>query len=135
MSKRRLKILLGLLGFLAVCHLAASTILPYFASTYRPSFKQKPPLWLSKEKFYKFVEGESLALPGGKALTLHKELIESLSMDRGGDGPESEAAEVSFVVRAGEQQYDVQGTISFHNSDGHRYPIVNMGVGWAALKK
>jgi hypothetical protein len=120
-------ILLSALLFLAVCYL--------IVSFYQSPSRKKFTLWLTQEGFYKFIEGKSLALPDGESLTLHKEQIESLTIEPGGDGAESEAAEVSFVVRTDRMRYGVQGVMSLHSMDGTSYPIVNLGRGWNVSKR
>ena len=93
MSKARLVFLLGVLLFLAVCYL----VMMIFGVHQSPSTKKAMP-WLTQEKFYQFIEGQRIALPNGESLILHGEQIESLSIEPRGEGPESEFAEVSFVV-------------------------------------
>jgi hypothetical protein len=126
-SRSRRVLLLSVLLSLAVCSLIVSV-------SRTPSTKKATP-WLTEEKFYQFIGGQSLALPGGESLTLHQDQIESLRIEAGGQGPESEAADVSFVVRTDQGRYGVQGMMSLHNSDGNRFPIVNLGRGWNVSKK
>ncbi len=130
MSKGRLGVLLGVLLFLTVCYLAMTVT----GGSPWPS-TGKATLWLTQEKFYQYIEGDPIALPDGESLTIHREQIESLSIEPGGQAPESEAAEVSFVVRTDHGRYGVQGSMSLHTSDMYQYPIVNLGKGWYVTKK
>ncbi len=127
MSRARLGLLLGLLLLLTVCYLVMR-VHPL------PSTKKATP-WLTQEEFYQYIEGQTIALPDGESLTLHRGQIEALSIETGGEAPESEAAEVSFVVKTDRGRYRVQGVMSLHNLDGTRYPIVNLGLGWDVTKK
>jgi hypothetical protein len=129
-SRGRLVFLLGVLLLLAVCYLVMTVVSEYLL----PS-TGKTTLWLTQEKFYQYIESHPIALPNGESLILHREQIESLSIEPGGQAPESEAAEVSFVVRTDQVRYDVQGSMSLHTSDIDRYPIVNLGQGWYVTKK
>src|SRR5689334_20367244 len=94
-----------------------------------PSMK-KPTPWLTQEKFYQYIEGQRIALPNEESLTIHREQIESLSIEPGGRAPESEGADVSFVVRTDQGRYGLQGLMSRHRSDIYVYPIVNLDRGW-----
>ena len=127
MSRARLGLLLGLLLFLTVCLLVMRR--PLSPST------RKAALWLTQEKFYQYIEGEPIALPDGESVTPHRGQLEALHIEPGGDAPGSGAAEVSFVVRTDHGRYGVQGIMSLHNSDGIRYPIVNLGRGWDVTKQ
>jgi hypothetical protein len=107
-SRSRRVLLLSVLLSLAVCSLIVSV-------SQTPSTKKATP-WLTEEKFYQFIGGQSLALPGGESLTLYQDQIESLRIEAGGQGPESsEAADVSFVVRTDQGRYGVQGIGLFCN--------------------
>ena len=127
MSKGRLVGLLGALLILAACYLAVNL-------RQSPS-SARAKAWLDSESFYRFVDGELLALPDGGSLVLHNQRIESLAIEPGGDGTEPKAAEVSFVVRTDQARYGVRGVMSLHNMDGDTYPIVNLGRGWDVSKK
>lgn len=130
MSRGRLVFLVRVLLLLAVCYLVMTV-----GGEYLSPSTGKTTLWLTQEKFYQYIESHPIALPNGESLTLHRGQIESLSIEPGGQAPESEAAEVSFVVRSDQGRYGVQGSMSLHNSDMDRYPIVNLGKGWYVTKK
>jgi hypothetical protein len=91
--------------------------------------------WLSKEEFYRYIDGQQVALPGGEPLTICQEQIEQLSIEPGEDAPESEGANVSFVVRTPQGRIGLQGLMSLHTSDASRYPIVNLNRGWNVTKQ
>jgi hypothetical protein len=134
-SRSRLGFLLFVLLFLAACHLIASL-------NHLP-LRKKGTFWLTQEKFYQYIEGETIALPDGagissqerKSLTLHREQIESLKIEPAGEGPESEGAQVTFIVRTDQGRYMAQGFMSLHKVEGIYCPIVNLGLGWNVTKK
>jgi hypothetical protein len=128
--KGRLVVPLTVLLFLAAC--------PLIVRLYRPQAKREDALWLTQEKFYQYIEGKTITLPGGegsspkegRSLTVDRGQIESLRIEPGGEGPESEAAQVTFIVTTDQGRYTVQGLMSLHGMDGEYHPIVNLGKGW-----
>jgi hypothetical protein len=129
-SRGRIGFLLGMLLFLTVCYLVAMVV-----SGYQSPSTKKVPLWMTRENFYQHIEGKPIALPDGKSLTLHGEQIESLSIEPGGEAPESDAAEVSFVVRTDRWRYKMHGFLSLHISDIYKSIIINLGRGWDVTKE
>ncbi len=122
MSKARFGFLLGVLLFLAVCYLVLSV-------SQSPPPSRLVPLF-SEDKFYAFIEGTSITLPGGGSLVIHKDRIESLRIE-----PVSKGDQVTFELVNDEGRYSVEGYLSLHNSDGDYYPIVNLGRGWGISKQ
>jgi hypothetical protein len=129
-KRGRLVFLLAVLLSLTVCYLIRMVV-----SVYQWPSVKKPTLWLTQEKFYQYIEGERIALPNGESLTIHKEQIESLSIEPGERAPESEGADASFVVKTDQGRYGLQALMSLHRSDIYVYPIVNLGLGWNITKK
>lgn len=128
--RSRLVFLLGMLLVLTVCYLVAMVV-----SGYQPPSTKAVPLWMTREEFYQYIERNPIALPDGKSLTLHREQIESLSIEPGGEAPESDAAEVSFVVRTDRGRYRMHGLMSLHINDIYKSTIVNLGRDWDVTKE
>jgi hypothetical protein len=121
-SKGRFIFLLGVLLFLAVCHLVVSV-------SQSPPPSRLVPLF-TEDEFYAFIEGASIAPPDGGSLVIHRDRIESLRIE-----PVSEGDQVTFELGSDDGRYFVEGYISLHNTEGHYYPIVNLGRGWDISKQ
>lgn len=127
MPRRRVLILLGVLASLGALF---SIVNPP-----RRSLRKRVRLWLTTEKFYQIIEGESIALPDGGWLSLHKDRIDLLRIEPEGDGEEPGFFDVSFVVRSEQGSYRVQGVMSLQHIESLRLPMVNLGKGWNVSKE
>lgn len=129
MKRRRLYLLLGMLLFLSTYHLVATLM-----GEVPPTHSRKVPAWLTQQMFYQFIDVQTVPLPGGESLTLRKERVESLHIKPTED-PDSEAADVSFVVRTDQGRYRFYGLMDLYHQDETPYLVVNLGKGWAISKE
>lgn len=123
MHRNRPRLLWGVLLILAVGYLVVSL-------SRSPIPSKAKPLFSSKEEIAEFIEGQSIALPDGRSLVIHRDQVKSLRIE-----PAPEANQVTFELGDDGERYAVNGYMSLHYSDGTSYPMVNLGLGWYVSKK